>query len=895
MRAVWIVVAIACGASGGGCGGSTPTARPPTSRPAPTTPPPAAPTLTPLTAPPGVRLPREFQVERYAPSLVIDPAQPTFSGTIEIAGTLRAPQATIWLHAIGLTIDGAVATTDAGEVALTARTDVAPGRLALTAPQPLPAGRLVLTIRYRGLLDLVDTTGTFRQQVDGAWYAFTQHEALHARRTFPCVDEPDVKVPWTLTLQVPMTLTAAANAPIATEELTLAGKTLRFAPTPPLPSYLVAFAIGPFDVVEAGATSGGAPIRILAPAGRGAEAGFAAAATPKLVAALERWFGTPYPYAKLDSVAIPATVGFGAMENPGLVTYVEDLLLMPADASPLRQRRYASVGAHELAHQWFGDLVTPVWWDDIWLNESFASWLPDKIVGEVFPSWRKPIEAIEARDGALEADSLATARRIRQPIESEDDIVGAFDGITYGKGAAVLRMFEAHVGAARFQEGVRAYLAAHAHGNATAADFLGAIAAAAPDADVTASMSTLLDQAGAPRVTATIACSADRAEVVLAQDRYLPLGATTTATTPRWRLPVCVLAEVAGKRTRHCTLLADATATIALARCPTWVWPNADGLGYYRSSVAAAQWPKVLAAAGALDPSTRVAITSDLLAEIDAGRADIGLALAAVPALVKRGTRAELAMAVDLAGGVRPWVPAADRPRYERWIRSTFALGKRLGLVPAAGDDADRERLRGAVVALLADTGAEPTLRRDAVTRARTWRTQPAATRGLILRLAVRADPTVHDALLAEFPRETDRVILRDLAGALGAVLDPPRLEAALALTLDPALDIRVTLDILGAATGHEATRPVVEAFVRAHVDELLARMPRQAGARLVTWLTASCDAAAIEPARALAEAKLLGRPGARRRIDQALERLAQCAAVRGFIEPGVAAWAHRL
>ncbi|MEZ4399141.1 MAG: M1 family metallopeptidase [Kofleriaceae bacterium] len=847
----------------------------------------------PLT-PPGLRLPATFQVDSYAPSLVIDPAQPTFAGTIEIAGRLTEASDVIWLHAERLTIDSATAATDAGPVTLAAATDLAPGRVALRAPGPMRAGKVVVTIRYHGALDPLDTAGTFRQEVDGSWYAFTQHESIYARRTFPCVDEPSAKVPWTLTLDVPAALVAASNTPVVTERVTGATRQVRFATTPPLPSYLVAFAVGPFDVVPAGATSGGAPIRILAIAGHGAEAAYAASVTGPVVAALERWFGMPYPYAKLDSVAIPTTVSFGAMENPGLITYREDLLELPADASASRRYRYAAVATHELAHQWFGDLVTPAWWDDIWLNESFATWLPPIILPEVVPAWAYPLQPVEDRSRTLAIDGLASVRAIRQPIREEGDILNAFDGITYGKGAAVLRMFEHEVGPARFQAGVRAYLAAHAHGTATVTDFLGAIAAAAPDLDITGGMPTFLDQPGAPELTVTTTCTAGRGEVTLTQRRYLPLGAPTPAAAQRWQIPVCVLAAVGrGGQQRQCARVADEAVTLAFTACPTWVWPNADGVGYYRTALTEPQWRAVLAAKK-LPAATRLAIIGDLLAAIEAGKVDLRVALDAIPAW-SRGTVPERLLAARLAASVEPWLPPGTESRYRTWLLRTFGADKALGLAPKAADDVYADRARETLVGLVAIAGQEPTLRRQAVDQIARWATLPATTRGLIARIAVDADPATHDALLAAFRATTDRRAREDLADALGSVEDPARLEAALALTLDPAIDIRDSVDLMWPATGSAATRPVLEAFVRAHADELIARLPPQMAVGMIGWLTASCDAASAPAARAFADAKLMRFPGAERQVKQAIERLTLCAARRQANQPAIDAWAKRL
>ena len=846
----------------------------------------------PLVAP-GLRLPTTFAVGSYAATLTIDPAQPTFGGAIEIAGELAEPQAVIWLHAEKLAIDRAVATTAAGEVPLEAITGVAPGRLALRAARPLPAGRLVIAIDYRGELDPLDTAGSFRQQVGNDWYVFTQHESIYARRTFPCIDEPSVKVPWTLTLVVPSGATAVANMPAVTDQVAGATRTVRFAATPPLPSYLVAFGVGPFDIVPAGTSAGGAPIRIIALRGRGADAAFAAAVTPKILAALEAWFGTPYPYAKLDSMAIPQTVGFGAMENPGLITYRESLILVPAGASKQREYRYGRVAAHEIAHQWFGDLVTPAWWDDLWLNESFASWLPDKVVGLVDPAWDLPVDTVDARSRSLDSDSLVTARRIRQPIETEDDIVTAFDGITYGKGAAVLRMFERQVGAEAFQRGVRAYLARHAHGNATAADFLGAIAAEAPDADVVASFGSFLDQAGAPRIAATLACDGAGVQVRLAQRRHVPLGAAVPTTTPAWKLPVCVKAGTGVKAVTACTRLDGGEGAVTLPPgCPAWVWPNAFGVGYYRSGLTVAQWRTITGPGWVgLEPRERMAAARDLVAAVEAGDVGLDVALALVPKLAAEGAPG-LVLAAELLGGARSMVPAASRARFARWVRKQLGpAAKATGLVPKPGDGLAAERIRDDVVPLVADLG-EPALRKAAIAAAGPgWRSLRDDARGAVAWIAVRAEPSLHAAMVAAFRAETERPVRADLAFALAGVTDRAALETSLALVLDPALDIRDTASILYDALANPETRDVAAAWGEAHLDELLARLPPQTAPGLVAVFASGCDARDAAARRAQAEAKLGGLRGARRRIDQAFERMSQCAARRAAMQPALDAW----
>jgi aminopeptidase N len=345
--------------------------------------------------------------------------------------------------------------------------------------QPIPPGKATLAVAYKGVYEKTDTIGFFKQQDGGAWYVFSQMEPTDARRAFPCFDEPSYKTPWQLTLHVKKDHVALSNTPVASEADEPNGmKAVTFRETAPLPSYLIAIGVGPFELVDAG-TAGRrkTPLRIVAPKGRGAEAAYAVEVTGEILSRLETYFGIPYPYEKLDSLAIPQTVGFGAMENVGLITYVDRRLLIRPDMATEEQRRgYASTGAHEIAHQWFGDLVTMQWWNDLWLNEGFATWMANRTLEDWKPEWGGALAKVERRADVMGTDRLVSARRVRQPIENEGDIRTAFDGITYQKGASLLAMYEEWMGREAFRRGIQRYLKAHAFGNATSSDFLGALA-----------------------------------------------------------------------------------------------------------------------------------------------------------------------------------------------------------------------------------------------------------------------------------------------------------------------------------------------------------------------------------------------------------------------------------
>ncbi|HEX3759088.1 MAG TPA: M1 family aminopeptidase, partial [Kofleriaceae bacterium] len=649
-RLTWMIslcVVAACG--------STPRPGPDRASPSPTAtttaaPAPAGPALDPPQ--PALRLPRNFVPTGYRARLAIDPARDGFTGAIEIDGEVRERSKGFWLHGRGLKVASARLTR--GDHAI--RVDVAPAGedlLSLHPAEPVDPGRVTIALEYTGGFDLVQGAGAYRHAFDGVPYIETQFEAISARRVFPCLDEPDNKVSWQLTLDVPRQLTAVANT-AATGETALddATKRIVFAPTRPLPSYLIAFGVGPFEIVDAGRTRNGTPMRILALHGRAREAKWAAETTSRIVQLLEDYFAMPYPYDKLDQLARPTLFG-GAMENAGLVTYASRLIMRdPEHISPGERLAWVSVAAHELAHQWFGDLVTTAWWDDIWLNEGFATWLAAKIVAQFDPAWHPDVLDTAARETALRADSVVTARRVRQPISNAGDIFQAFDGITYQKGANVLAMFEQAIGPDKFREGVRAYITKHRYGNATSADFIAAISEVA-GRDVGPAFRSFLDQAGTPVVRSELRCEPGQPpRLALAQHRYVRPGSPPAPEGTPWQLPVCVAYDRGGARGQTCGELTAPTGEIALdARtCPAWVFANAGGRGYYRISQPEAALVALRDRGWKLlTPAERLVAFGDASAFAATGELDIGLELSLVPRLLAEHNAIASVDAVDAA------------------------------------------------------------------------------------------------------------------------------------------------------------------------------------------------------------------------------------------------------
>jgi len=848
---------------------------------------------------PTLRLPRNFVPTAYRARLAIDPAKDGFTGAIEIDGDVRQRSSGIWLHGRGLQVTNAKIIRP-GQPGRAIRVDVTTAGkelLSLHPAEPVDPGHYTIAIDYTGGFDLADGTGAYKVVSDGDAYVETQFESMYARRAFPCLDEPDSKVPWQLTLDVPRGLVAVANT-TTTGETVLDAQTKRiaFAPTPPLPSYLVAFGVGPFELVDAGKTRSGTPIRIVALKGRANDARWAAETTPRIVQMLEDYFGTPYPYDKLDQISRPILNG-GAMENAGLITYASRLILRdPAKATPSERFVWVAVAAHELAHQWFGDLVTTAWWDDIWLNEGFASWLGDKIVSEFDPSWGGDLLDTTERESALSSDSVVSARRVRQPIASEGDIVHAFDNITYAKGASVLAMFERSIGAEKFRDGVRAYLAKHRFGNATSADFVAALSTAA-GRDVAPAFSSFLDQAGAPVVRSELRCDAGQPPtLVLHQRRYVLPGSPAVAEGTPWRMPVCVAFDRGGARGDACTELTSASAELALdtKTCPAWVFANAGGRGYYRTAQAE---PGLIALRDRgwklLTPAERMVAFGDISAFAATGEIDVGLKLSIVPKLLAAQHRTAINAAIETAAAARRLLGADKLPKFDAWIRATFGPAARaLGWLPRPRDDIDAERARATLVSLVAASGDGP-LRATAVQLARSWRPLSSSTRSRVLAIAADADAATFDRLLAEAPVEPNTELRGDILRALGQVTDEARLRRVLALTFDSRLEPRdARVLVYSGRTGREFR--IVDAYYREHLQELLARFP-DTGTGSTAFFSRvflrACDGSHRDEAAAFVTQSFGKIVGAERVITEGIEDLDQCVAAKQLLGPKLEAW----
>jgi len=547
------------------------------------------------------RLPAGITPTSQAIELVLDPSIPDYTGTTTIDLTIEQPTGKIGLHQLDLDLTSVVLTSGDGSRSL--QSSIGEWDINwLTDGEDIAPGDYELTIKFSGRYS-TDSLGMHRATFEGKDYVFTQMEAMYARRAFPIFDEPSFKIPYQLTIVAPAGLVVVANEPVASSTVEDGWQRTEFMPTPPLPSYLIAYSVGPLD--RAPIEGLGVPAFVYTPAGHADKVGFVTRETPTIFAALEDYFDLEYPFRKLDFIAVPE-FAYGAMENPGLIAYRTDLLLVGDEPSAERAQTVLMVIAHEVAHIWYGDLVTMAWWNDLWLNEAFASWMAWTLLENVYPQFDSNLYL--AQESAFPADQSTSSEAIRKPIRStEDALAGA--GLNYTKGNALLRMIERYVGKDVWQRSVRAYIREHAWGNTTERDLWDAVTKES-GLDVYAIASGFLNQPGYARVIID-------EEGGVTQQRYLTEG--REAPDLEWQIPLNVKYKSDGEVRQTFLLLDEDGGTLDIPNETDWVFPDAGGNGYYRWQTSLPQLHRLVDDIDELTDREKIALLGNSEALLNAG------------------------------------------------------------------------------------------------------------------------------------------------------------------------------------------------------------------------------------------------------------------------------------
>ncbi len=838
------------------------------------------------------RLPSLVRLTRYALDLTVDPSQPTFEGTVAFDLDVPAPTAHIVLHSRDLTVLEARVEQQGETLPATTATRLAhgareaPEELVVSLPSALRVGAARLVIRYRGSFNL-ELNGLYRVQFEGNWYAFSDFEPTDARRAFPCFDEPSFKVPVRVRLTVPQDVGAFANMPESSHADDAAAHTraVLFDETPPLPSYLVAFTVGPFDVLDGPASP--VPVRILAPRGHSALGAYAARVAGQHLGILATYFDRPYPFPKLDLVAVPDFQS-GAMENPGLITFRDTALLLDETRASARARFYtASIIAHELAHQWFGNLVTMAWWDDLWLNEGFATWMATRVMDTWEPALGARLEALDSSAWARNADALRTAHAIRQRVTSTGDAMASFDATTYSKGSAVIGMIEAWLGDAPFREGIRTYLRDHAGGNATAADLLSALSASAHE-EVAPVADSFLDQAGVPLVRATLDCDAGHApRLTLEQSRFQYRPGEVDAT--RWRIPVCVRFDATPQARTQCVVLVAPTMTIDLEtlRCPRWFDPNAAGHGYYVSASGPTNVRALLRTPEALNTGAQLDLISNLESQVIAGIVPVSTWLETLTYLAQDPDAHLHERVADSLFTVRRFVvDGQNRAGFQRWAGHVLSpLVRALGWRTHPGDFDVRRNSRRSVLSASGMLTDDVRSRRQAEAIAVAYLRAPAMAESEMAAVALpvasrHAGEARFNELLVALPAATTPQDRSLILGSLVSFDSPALVQRAWGLSLGEGIRVVDFRALFGRGDMHARHPGLLAAWAQSHWDEFQARHGRNVR-HLLGSVGGLCDEAAIDRAVAFFGPKAEAIDGAARSFALSVEGARQCAAVR--------------
>ena len=840
------------------------------------------------------RLPGAVIPENYTLWFAPDFQKDSFRGRETIRVQLKVATTAITLHAaeieFGELTIAAGGRTQTARVSLDAKAETA----TLTVPQQMPAGPATIQIAYTGILN-DKLRGFYLSRANGRKYAVTQMEPTDARRAFPSFDEPVYKATFDISLMIDAGDTAISNGrQVSDTPGPEAGKhTLTFAATPRMSTYLVAMVVGDFVCRDGSADD--IPVRVCSTPDKRALTGFALDAAQQELKFYNGYTGIRYPFGKLDIIAVPDFAA-GAMENAGAITFRERLLLVdPERASLGARKRVAGIISHEIAHMWFGDLVTMKWWDDIWLNEGFATWMASKPLADWRPEWRVELDDASDTQVALSLDALRSTRPIRTEVETPEEINEVFDPIAYEKTAAVLRMLESYVGAESFRNAVGSYLKKYSYSNAAGEDFWTEVTRVT-GRPVDRIMKSYVQQPGAPVVSLRATCASDSTQLTLGQARF---AGTPGATAPpqTWTIPACVQPLPGGET--QCQILERREQTASMNRCTANVIANDESRGYYFSDYTPdAIRALARTARSALSPVERIGVLGDEWWMVRSGRHDIGVYLDFAGSLADDDTPAVIDAVGDRLVTTGNYVVSAmQQPRFQEWIRSRF--GPAMAALGLPGDPRDSDDLhsrRGVLLELVGVVGNDTAVRvraRELATKYIADRTSLAGTLApTVLQVgAVAGDAALYSQYIAQLERTAaDPDEYYRFFNALSWFHDPALTTRTLEMSISPGVRTQDTGTLIAGLLARPWSRDAAWEFTKTNWPTLTQRLGTFQGIpTIIGALGAFCS---VDKAREVKEFFAKNpMPSAERTLQQSIERIENCAALVQRQSPAIGAW----
>jgi len=833
------------------------------------------------------RLPDTVRPDHYSLVLTPDLKSATFTGSEKIDVQIQKPVDAITLNAIEIKFQSVKARVNGKTLDATVTEDTEKEQATFNFHQQLPAGKLTLEIEYTGILNN-ELRGFYLSKTAKRNYAVTQFEPTDARRAFPSFDEPAFKATFDVTLIVDKGDTAISNTNIVSDTAGPGADkhTIHFATTPKMSTYLVAFLVGDFQCTSG--ESDGVPIRGCATPDKVELTKYAVKAAEFVLHYYDTYFGIKYPMPKLDMIAIPDFEA-GAMENFGAITYREtDLLIDEKTASVNAKKNVAEVVAHEMAHQWFGDMVTMEWWDNIWLNEGFATWMENKPVAAWHPEWDIPQDVAEQLNSTMNYDAQRVTRTIRAKAETPDQINEMFDAISYGKAGAVLLMVENYLGEETFRKGVHNYLAAHMYGNATAEDFWNAQTAESHK-PVDKIMESFVAQPGVPILSFS---APENGSVAVSQQRFFLNPSVKADRAQSWIVPVCMKSSSASE---DCEVL-SAQQSLKTPQAP-FFFANAEGKGYYRSTYPADVYANIVSnVETGLKPVERISLLGDVWAQVRADKMTVGDYLDLAGAVKDDTNASVISTALGEAATIDTRIASTDEERdaLAAWVRKNFKPAyERLGEA-SDSDTPEKKELRATLFAYLGTLGKDPDVIAQARQIAEKYLANPASVEATLAQTAtgiaaINGDAAFFDQLQKTFETSENPQLQETALRLLAEFKDQSLEHRALDYTVSGKVRNQdAAIQLLLMLRGRE-TRDQAWQYIQQNWDKVQAQLTTSMGAYLVGATGSFCSADARDQVESFFSTHKV--PASERALVRAKDQINDCIELRSAQEPKLKDW----
>src|SRR6476469_9337875 len=861
------------------------------------------------------RLPYGLSAKHYDLTFTPDLQKAVFSGDETLDVEVNKTASDFTLNAIELEFQEATITQDNKTQAAKWSFAADKQQVTLTVADPLEPGPASIHIKFTGILN--DKLRWFYlARTRERNYATTQFESTDARRAFPSLDEPAYKATFGITLIADKGDTAISNSVIASDTPGPGdGKhTIKFATTPKMSTYLVAMAVGDFQCVEDAAEN--TPIRVCGTPDKKPLSAAALRYAAEILKFYNQYYGIPYPFGKLDIVGLPDFEA-GAMENTGAIFYRESLLFIDDKNSSVDSHQAVfEVLAHEMAHQWFGDLVTMKWWDNVWLNEGFATWMALKPSQALHPEWNANLDAVQATDQALTLDALVNTHPIRAKAETPEEINELFDPISYEKASSVLRMIESYVSPDVFRRGVNVYLRRFSYGNATAEDFWTALSAAS-GRPVDKIMPTFVDQAGEPLLTVRSSCTAPpvvkapparkgkrsrrqpiqphpMTQVSVSQQRFWANPSDASKQEHTWMVPVCLKS---GGAKPFCQILSLKDQTLPLTGCSPWVFVNGNAAGYYRTQYDKADLQKLIAIAGTeLTTAERISLLRDQAALVGSGQQSMATYLDLISAMSQDAQHEVVESYLPTLDYVNNYLLSGmDATSFRAWVRSNFGpMMAKIGWTPAATENAEIHTLRGNLIHILGMIGEDPETIRQATSLAQQYLKDPnsvdASIAKDVLGVAARfGNEELFQQYVSAMGRMRSPEQFYNVGGALSEFREPKIVEKVLELSVSDEVRNQDAAGLIAKVLINSDNQKTAWDWVKAHWPAVEKKITMSSGTEIVNATRRFCSAELNDDVQQFfTEHKV---PSAERALRQSHEDIEGCVKRRPRLQSELAQW----